>query len=123
MIKTIKVKKEMNFTELMEYILENDIREREFRSRGNKYSFSVCEVGIFDFYCENYNVGETYEVEVEEEITEDTEFGTLVEIFDEGRIDIHYSERMKYVKDSTSKKIYALIDGDLQLVWERDADE
>ena len=119
MIKTIKVKKEMNFRELMEYILENDIRDREFRCSINDHVFRVCEEGIFEFYCENYNMGESYEVEVEEEITEDTEFYMLVELFDGDRIDIHYRERIKYLKDVTTSKIYALIDGELQLIWER----
>ena len=119
-IKTIKVKKEMNFRELMEYILENDIRDRVFRCSIDDHVFRVCEEGIFEFYCENYDMGETYEIEVKETITEDTEFYVLIGIYDEYRIFTEYSSRIKDVKDSRTEKIYALIDGELKLVWERE---
>ena len=122
MIKTIKIKEEMSFRELLEYILENDIRDREFRSRGYQYRFSVCDAGIFDFYCENYNIGEIYEVEVELAITEDTTFNCLVEITNTSAT-CYRSLKIEDIVGSTTKKIYALIDGDLQLVWERDIDE
>lgn len=123
MIKTIKVKKEMNFRELMEYILENDIRDREFRCSINDHVFRVCEEGIFEFYCENYDMGESYEAEVEEEITEDTKFDTLVEIFDEHKSIIHHSAKVKDIVVRDTNNIYALINGELKLVWERDSDD
>ena len=122
MIKTIKIKNEMNFIELMEYIIQNDIRDREFTSRGNEYSFSVCEDGIFDFYGVNYNIGEIYEVEVEEEITEDTVFYVLVELLNHNIVS-HNASSIRETKNSKSKKFYALIDGELKLVWERNSDE
>lgn len=119
MIKTIKVKKEMNFRELMKYILENDIRDKEFRCREDDKIFLVRPDDRFVFHAKHYNTNELYEVEVEEEITEDTEFFMLVELFDGDRIDVHYRERIKYLKDVTTEKIYALIDGELQKIWER----
>ena len=127
MIKTIKVKKEMNFRELMEYILENDIRDRVFRCSIDDHVFRVCEEGIFEFYCENYNMGETYEVEVELAITEDTEFDTLVKIFDDETFNetatiYRHGTSIREAKGSRTKKIYALIDGELKLVWECDVD-
>ena len=120
MIKTIKVKKEMNFRELMEYILENDIRDREFTSRENEYEFGVCEDGIFNFYCANYNIGETYEVEVEEEITEDTEFEQLIVIDTDRNMTKLGSVTIDDIVNNYSytSKIYALIGGELKLVWE-----
>ena len=120
MNKTIRFKEEMNFRELMEYILENDIRDREFRSRGHEYRFSVCEDGIFDFYCENYNIGETYEVEVEKEITEDTMFNVLIEIYGRKSTITHECVSIKEIKESITERIYALIDGELQLIWGRE---
>ena len=118
MIKTIKVKKEMNFRELMEYILENDIRDRGFRCSIDDHVFRVCEEGIFEFYCENYDMGESYEVEVEEEITEDTEFKMMIEIFGKSNAVCHYDMSVRNVKDGTTERVYALIDGELKLVWE-----
>ena len=128
MNKTIKIKKEMNFIELMEYILENDIRDREFRCSIDDHVFRVCEEGIFEFYCENYGMGETYEIEVEETITEDTEFDTLVKIFDDETFNetatiYRHGTSIREVKGSRTKKIYALIDGELHLVWECDSDD
>lgn len=120
MIKTIKVKKEMNFTELMGYILENDIRDREFTSRGNDYEFSVCEDGIFEFYCANYNIGETYEVEVEEEITEDTEFENLVEVTKRGEVFLYRYSSIDEFMGEDSKVFYTLIDGELVKIWGRE---
>ena len=123
MIETIKIKKEFNFRELMEYIFKNDIRDRVFRCSIDDHVFRVCEGGIFEFYCENYDMGETYEVEIEEEITEDTTFNCLVEITNNSSATCYHSLKIEDIVVSTTKKIYALIDGDLQLVWERDSDE
>lgn len=120
MIKTIKVKMEMNFRELMEYILENDIRDRVFRCSIDDHVFRVCEDGFFDFYCVKYNIGEIYEVEVEEEITEDTTFNCLVEITNNSSATCYHSLKIEDIVGSTTKKIYALIDGELKLVWERE---
>ena len=120
MIKTIKVKKEMNFRELMEYILENDIRDREFTSRENEYEFGVCEDGIFNFYCANYNMGETYEVEVEEEITEDTEFESLVEVTKRGEVFLYRYSSIDEFMGEDSKVFYTLIDGELVKIWGRE---
>ena len=118
MIKTIKVKKEMNIRELMQYIWENDIRDKMFRCSINDHVFGVCEEGIFEFYCDNYDMGEIYEVEVEEEISEDTEFDTLIELYGHD-IGIHRSKSIREIKDSESEKIYTFIDGDLQIIWQR----
>ena len=122
MIKTIKIKEEFNFRELMEYIFKNDIRDRVFRCSIDDHVFRVCEEGIFEFYCENYDMGETYEVEVEEEITEDTVFNVLIELYGHN-IGVHHSSSIKEIKDNRSKKFYAFIDGELKLVWERNSNE
>ena len=62
-----------------------------------------------------------FEVEIEEEITEDTEFGLLVEISKDGKKHLsftHYNFRLNQVIDCDTKLIYALIDGKLELIWE-----
>ena len=118
MIKTIKVKTEMNFRELMEYIIQNDV-SGEFKS-DDVTTFSVNANGEFKFHEFYYDDGETYEVDVEEEITEDTIFGTLVEIFDEHKLIIHHSAKVKDIVVRDTNNIYALINGELKLVWERE---
>ena len=120
MIKTIKVKKEMNFRELMEYILENDIRDRKFRCSINDHVFRVCEEGIFDFYCVKYNIGETYEVEVEEEISEDMKFEHLVEVCKGDEVYHHFIDvSINQIKDEDSITFYVPIDGELVKIWQR----
>ena len=130
MIKTIKVTKEFNFRELMEYIIQNDVSDTFISSDEKK--FSVNSNGTFCFYDYRYDDGETYELEVEEEITEDMMFDVLIEVFvekeefDKTNAVIFHNKRIEDIKDVgffASKKIYALIDGELKLVWERNSDE
>ena len=120
MIKKIRVKKEMNFRELMEHIFKNDIRDRVFRCSIDDHVFRVCEEGIFEFYCENYDMGETYEIEVELAITEDTVFECVVINTEE----LVYSFRHISIKESRGKlpkvtEIFARVDGKLQKIWQR----
>lgn len=118
MIKTIKTKKRMKFRELMEYIIQNDI-SGDFKSVDGKYRFKVKNDGKFLFDEYLYGLNETYEVEVEEEITEDMGFDRLVEIHDQYETFTHHYATIRKIKDSGTEKIYALIDGELQLVWQR----
>lgn len=123
MIKTIKIKKEMNFRELMEYIIQNDVSGCFENDMG--YGFRVNTATNYFSFNENfvYGYSETYEVEVEEEITEDTTLNWLVEITNNSSANCYYSLKIEDIVSNTTKKIYALIDGDLQLVWERNSDE
>ena len=117
-IKTIKVKKEMRFRELMEYIIQNDVIG-DFKCIDGKHGFSVDIDGIFCFETYHYDDGETYEVEVEEEITEDTKFDKLVEIYDNSDTITHHFTSIRNIKDITTEKIYALIGGELVKIWQR----
>ena len=121
MIKTIRFKEEMNFRELMEYIIQNDVSGTFASCDGRQ--FKVDKNGTFEFGTCFYGRGETYEIEVEEEITEDTMFNCLVEITNNSSATCYHSLKIEDIVGSTTKKIYALIDGDLKLVWERDVDE
>lgn len=119
MIKTIEVKKEMTFRELLEYIIQNDVSGRFNNDKG--YGFSVNANSNHFAFDKNfaYGRGETYELEFEQEITEDTEFECLV-INTE---DFAYSIRDTSIKQSRDKlpeviEIFARIDGRLQKIWE-----
>ena len=118
MIKTINVKKEFTFRELMEYIIQNDVTGVFESSDGSR--FEINKHGDFDFNVFLYGYGETYEVEVEEEITEDTVFCVLVEVYYEFYTHTHPSATIREIKKRSTDKIYALVDGDLKLVWERE---
>ena len=125
MLKTIKIKKRLTLLGLLQKFEAGEVPRGKYKTGyGNWVSFDVNRKINFsqnDFI--NHRLSDVYEVEVKEEVTEDTKFAVLVEIFDENTIDIHYCERIKDVKDSRTEKIYALIDGELKLVWERDSDE
>ncbi|EGQ3123486.1 hypothetical protein JL965_03405 [Staphylococcus pseudintermedius] len=77
----IKVKKEMTLPQLIEWAWENSIKHKEFTGSRN---------GIVEFDFRGWvrtdliEPDENFEVEVEEEITEETEIPVLVELFMSG---------------------------------------
>ena len=83
----VKIKKnvEMTLPELIEWGLENGIKSRRFTSNrlNSKYvGFDslggVCFNGLYSYLLED-----TFTVEVEEEITEDTKLDTVLEIYND----------------------------------------
>ena len=129
MLKTIKTTKYLNLHELIKYVWENPeiffkdyIKETFFTN--NYGSVTFYKVGGFmTNTC--IDPDELFKVEVEEEITEDTEFELLVGIYfydDVGRYNAStfYNRSIDDVKDSEALCIYALINEKLELVWERD---
>ncbi|MDQ7199331.1 hypothetical protein RCF40_01975 [Staphylococcus pseudintermedius] len=78
----IKVKKDMNLHELIKWAWENDVKGKTFKSnRGKKVKFY--SIGGFNVM-EPIWGHDTFTVEVEEEITEDTKIPTLIELFVSG---------------------------------------
>ncbi|EGQ4343477.1 hypothetical protein EH550_04555 [Staphylococcus pseudintermedius] len=77
----IKVKKEMNLPQFIEWAWENSIKHKEFTGSRN---------GIVEFDFRGWvrtdliEPDEFFEVEVKEEITEETEIPTLIELFVSG---------------------------------------
>ena len=117
MIKTIKVKKEMNFRELMEYIIQNDVSGTFASCDGRQ--FKADKNGTFEFGTCFYGRGETYEFEEVEEITEDTEFEHLVEVRKGDEV-YHYTDgSINEIKDEDSITFYVPIDGELVKIWQR----
>ena len=121
MIKTIKVKEEMNFTELMEYIIQNGVIGT-FKSLGGQ-QFKVDRNGAFDFESYFYGFGETYEVEVEIEITESTKFDRIVNVDKYDEVYSYTNTSINKIKDENSITFYIPIDGELVKIWECDVDE
>lgn len=120
MIKKIGVTEEMTFRELMEYIIQNDV-SGTFKG-SNCQQFKVDKNGYFIFEGYFYGDGEVYKVDVVEEITEDTRFEQLIVIDTDRNMvkleDVTIGDIVKNYNYKYTSKIYALIDGDLQLVWE-----
>ena len=73
----IKTKKQLNLPQLIEWEMKNDMHERSFF--GDRYGDAVHFDENEDILCDHVSLTETFTVEVEEEITEDTVFPKLVE--------------------------------------------
>ena len=123
MLKTIKTTKYLNLHELIKYVWENSVNEKRvfLGNHGKRVVFD--EVGGFYPSGYAYSPDTIFKVEVEEEITEDTEFYSLVELYcrNEKYWSLNYmNSSINNVKDDTTISIHALIDNKLQLIWERD---
>lgn len=89
----IKTKKQLNLPQLIEWAWKNNIENKEFRAKdnytevifGDDGDFSLGQMGFVE-------EKDTFTVEVEEEITEDTEIPKMVEIYLDNERDIPYSQ-------------------------------
>lgn len=131
MIKTIKVKKnvQLRLDELIKYIFDNGIKDKGFRIydefEDERY-LTVNQQGMirlgFGFYPED-----TFTVEVEEEITKDTVFEWLASVNSNGNLGRYKVATINEVLEGDSAdcfatKIYALIDTNLEQIWEADSE-
>ena len=129
MLKTIKIKKQMRLDELIKYVWDND---NLFKGEG-QICFEVDGQKEQGFVCFENNMGasfstsryieldETFTVEIEEPITEDTVFDNLIEVTKNDNALHYYRTNISDVATNrSSKRFYALISGKLELVWERD---
>lgn len=119
MIKAIKTKKQMGFGEIVNYILKNNIRDTHFDS-SKSTRIVVNKFGELKFDTYSYGFGETYEIDVEEEISENTKLDHLVEVAKGDLIHAYeHDVTINEVLDEGSKVFYTLIDGELVKIWER----
>ena len=132
MLKTIKTTKYLNLHELIKYVWENDITEREFKCETNSNIFVHARQNI-NVIANGFGIREDdlFKVEIEEEITEETMFDTLVSTYiplggGDIFIDVYSNHSIKDIIETDkmhgvkTERIYALIDGKLQLIWERE---
>ena len=126
MLKTIKTTKQLRLDELIKYIFEENIKADKnlikYRSKFGTF-VEVDMSGQIAIYGQHFG-NELYTVEIEEKITEDMKFELLVGVYlydDDGYISAtFYNGSIDDMKDSEALCIYALINGKLQLIWERD---
>lgn len=122
----IKTKKEMNLSELIEWIWNNDLRDNYFYSQEDESWLRIDEYGdVVDVY--NIEPTDTFTVEVEEEITEDMEFHHTVERFisryvNKYRYETHDNKSIKDILNNRpphveTTHIYAEVDKELVLIW------
>lgn len=129
----IKREVEMTLPELIEWGFKNNIKDRGFSCNQATYRPVVFDsIGWIDFiddYC--YPPGDTYTVEIEEEITEETSIYRLLELrnvlpIKEGDWEnlnllqsyMHGNMSISEVKKENSKYFYMLEDnGEMTLIW------
>ncbi len=80
MMMKIKVKKEMNLLELIEYIKKNEIADKVFFDKKGKGKVVVGDDR--HLYMTDLNLTDTFIVEVEEVITEETVIPLLLEVYE-----------------------------------------
>ena len=78
---TIKTKKEMNLPQLIEWAMDNDVTGAMFSDNRVEAKRIRFEVGILVSIHGDIHKGDTFTVEVEEEITEDTVIPKLLTTF------------------------------------------
>ena len=130
MLKTIKRTKQMRLDELIKYVWENSISDKEFKSETNPHVivYVTQDNNVLD---NGYSIGENdlFPVEIEEEITEDTEFESVLTVLRDnfGLTSISHNTSLttsikKTIEnfEKTNYKplsVYALIDDKLELIY------
>lgn len=121
----IKVEKEMNLLELIEYIKKNRITSKVFPADKNKGKVVVGDDRYL--YMTDLNLTDTFTVEVEEEITEKTIIPNLLEVYEyAGDLDSLVWKDMSIIEaleeddnEEITRKTLYIINGDetLTLIW------
>ena len=122
MLKTIKTTKQMRLDELIKYVWDNSVNEKRvfLSNHGQRVVFD--NVGGFYPSGYAYSPDSTFTVEVEEPITEDTEFDCILEIRKGSLTHIRRRKTIKENLTEETERFYALINGHLELVWEADGE-
>jgi formylmethanofuran dehydrogenase subunit C len=112
----IKTKKQLNLPQLIEWAWENKIKNRAFYSNTDGGSVYFDKDG--DVYVEHEIAKtETFTIKVEEEITEDTVFQSIVEVTIDDLFAIWECASISTWKNEHSKEFHAYIDGKFQCIW------
>lgn len=119
----IKTKKQLNLPQLIEWAWKNNIENKEFRAKdnytevifGDDGDFSLGQMGFVE-------EKDTFTVEVEEEITEDTRLDELVVRYRNDDIYIFPQERIDDFKNDSSIVAFYIPNDDLTmtLIWTKE---
>ncbi len=121
----IKTKKEMKLPELIEWAWDNDVRSRMFIGSGD----GIVKFGIGGMVTnlEYVEADETFKVEVEEEITEDTVIPNLLEVYKNGlgnlSVEVYKNKTIRHILEIDAfrvdiKAFYILNDDiTMTLIW------
>ena len=136
MLKTIKTTKYLNLCELIKYVRENKktlFKENVTISFKTKNNNEVIFYKHGQLTLDNWiSSVDLFEVEIEEEITQDTEFENLVSTYpplgysDDSFVDVYTNQTINRIISEDkmigveTERIYALIEGKLELIYECD---
>src|SRR5699024_3041266 len=124
MLKTIKTTKQMRLDELIKYVWDNGIRNTTFKSN---YS-AIVRIDEHGDVRTPYIIhrNDLLTVEIEEPITKITGHGKTVDVQENKtllkELKTSIDEILNSKREGSASEIYALIDGRLELVWERDGE-
>ena len=123
---TIKRKVEMNLPQLIEWGFKNDIREKSFIAyecigdQRHEVHFNALGIPKFSAFIEKSN---TFTVEIEEAISEDTVIDNLIEIRKEGLLGgvrLYKNSSINKVENDKSVAYYTMnADLEMTLIWKR----
>lgn len=116
---TIKTKKEMNLPELIEWGFENDIKNAVYNTKnGLSVNFSFDGKAVIGYA---FSKEDTFKVEVEEKITEDTKISELAQYSVFGFRTTRNNVSINHVKDENSLAFYIMNDDKtMTLIWTRE---
>lgn len=120
----MKIKREVekNLPQLIDWAWDNDIKNKEYQCDGFEDKTvifnSVCWAEFSNEY--SYNKADTFTVEEEVEITEDTEFKSMVEVTTDDLFAVWEHASISTWKSEHSKEFHAYIDGEFKLIWENE---
>ncbi|OEK64379.1 hypothetical protein AST00_10735 [Staphylococcus equorum] len=115
----IKRKVQKNLPQLIEWAWDNDDATGvRFQSDGFVTTVYFGKNG--DVSVEDCSKDERFTVEVEEDITEDTEFERLVYIDDYDDTVAFSNFTIRELKDNGVKEFHAYIDGEFKLIWTKE---
>ena|SRR5699024_7127297 len=118
MLKTVKVKKNLRLDELIKHVWDNQLYPETFKSNFNDFAY-FDKTGKYRLIKQRpLNQATKFTVEVEEEITEDTVFNTLVDVNNNDEVHITWNDSISLYDKEQTKEIHAIVNGKLQLIWE-----
>ncbi|MGD6772407.1 hypothetical protein [Staphylococcus simulans] len=128
----IKINREFNLAGLLEYIIENEITDKYYFNSARNAVVEVTKNGFISFL-NTFKPDDTFTVEVEEEVTEDTEIPTLMVVYDlPGQKSIHcstfYNLSIKYILDTKDNEVniksFHMVnqDGTATLLWKKEGE-
>ena len=115
----IKQEKKLNLPQLIEWAWENNITNLSFRGHGKEGHLVVASFNDRGEFTSEWCISkdDIFEIEVEEEIDEDTEIDRLVVIDDDDDLLVFSNYTIKEIKNNDFKEYHAYIDGEFKLIW------